>query len=252
MELVYAKSDHGKLECESVTTPHRIEATNGKIYAVKFPPCHEPNSNFNEYLGSCLAKNLKISVLEPYIMKLDADFIDNADEIRKRGILPGKYFATLFIEDAYNLVDYEESSDIINLSEVSKFIVFDVFIHNTDRHGRNIMIIPTSESNKASYKYVLIDHGRCFEICDGKLPYVAQKIQWQTKYVNIRDIRNSAEDISENVTPYRIDIIYENIRYSDVNMNHSTVLKNELTNRDSLKIINAIDERNGHLFADGI
>ena len=252
MELVYAKSDHGKLEGESITTPHRIEDTNGVMYAVKFPPCHEPNSNFNEYLGSCLAKDLKISVLEPYIMKLDADFIDNSDEMRKRGILPGKYFATLFIEDAYNLVDYEESSDITNLSEVSKFIVFDVFIHNTDRHGKNTMIIPTSDSNNAPYKYVLIDHGRCFEICDGKLPYVAQEIQWQTKYVNIRNILKSAKNISENVTPYRIDVIYENIRYSDVNMNHSTVLKNELTNRDSLSIINAISGKNGQLFADGI
>ena len=158
----------------------------------------------------------------------------------------------MFIDDAYDLADFEESSDISNLAQVSKFIVFDVFINNTDRHGRNIMIIPTSTSNSTSYKYVLIDHGRCFEICDGKLPYVAHKIQWQTNYVNIIDIRKSAEYMSKNVTPYRIDVIYKDIKNSKVNRDDFTVLNNELTNRDALNIVNVIEKKNRQLFVGGI
>ena len=59
MEIVYAKSDHGRLEGKSVTTPHRIEATSGSMYAVKFPPDNEPNSNFNEYLGFMLGTRFR-------------------------------------------------------------------------------------------------------------------------------------------------------------------------------------------------
>ncbi len=39
--------DHGRYEQRGITEPRKIEGNDGNIYAVKFSPADEPDSNYN-------------------------------------------------------------------------------------------------------------------------------------------------------------------------------------------------------------
>ncbi len=248
MKTIYASVDHGRYEHGGITEPRKIEATDGKIYAVKFASTDEPNSNYNEWLGSLLALELKVEVLEPFVMIFDMDFISNSREIREKGINAGSYFATLFYDDKYNLSDYnEDASTITNLEAVNSFITFDIFICNSDRHRRNTMLIPNSKGSGSYYKYVLIDHGRCFNIVDGDLPYIDTQIHWNTSEVNSKRLRKRSEYMIGRVTSSLVKRILTKISRYATHQNDVGVLQNVLINRGAGDIMQIIDKHHRHL-----
>ena len=248
METIYAFIDHGRYERRGITEPRKIEATDGKIYAVKFTPTGDPYSNYNEWLGSLLALELKVEVLEPFVMIFDADFISNSKEIREKGISAGSYFATLYYEDAYNLSDLTmDASSITNLEAVNSFIIFDIFVCNGDRHGRNTMLIPKTNGRGSHYKYVLIDHGRCFDIVDGNFPYINTQIRWNTSKVNSKRLRKRSGYMIGKVTSSLVNRILAEIAKCTIHRNDINILQNALINRDTGEIMHTVDKHHRNL-----
>ena len=248
MNTIYASVDHGRYEHGGITEPRKIEATDGKIYAVKFAPANDPNSNHNEWLGSLLALELKVEVLEPFVMIIDTDFISNSREIKEKGISAGPYFATLFYDDKYNLSDYnEDASTITNLEAVNSFVIFDIFICNNDRHRRNTMLIPNAKGHGSYYKYVLIDHGRCFNIVDGDLPYINTQIHWNISEITSERLRRRSEYMIGRVTSSLMTRILTKIAKHSPYRNDIDMLQNALINRGVGDIMQIIDKHHRNL-----
>ena len=157
-------------------------------------------------------------------------------------------FATLFYDDKYNLSDYnEDASTITNLEAVNSFITFDIFICNSDRHRRNTMLIPNSKGSGSYYKYVLIDHGRCFNIVDGDLPYIDTQIHWNTSEVNSKRLRKRSEYMIGRVTSSLVKRILTKISRYATHQNDVGVLQNVLINRGAGDIMQIIDKHHRHL-----
>ena len=240
MKIVQAITDDGPFDGQGMTKPHKMGANDGNTYMVKFNPNDEPNSNFNEFLGSILAKRMNIPVLESCNIQLDEDFIQRSEYL-SNAVQPGTYFATLYVEDGFPISYIPDGTNITNLEKVSEFIVYDVFIYNEDRHPGNTLLIPNSSSSNSKYHYVLIDHGRCFRLVTKKLPYVLNLIPWNTSKITSKGIKNSADLMTVNITPTMLKCIFDEIPEMDMpEEEYIRQLSNELSRRDAADIICAI------------
>lgn len=186
--------DHGPFPADNVTwaRPHLMTADDGVDYVVKFPRENDHKSLFNEFVGGKLANHFGLTVLNPVIVKIDQDIIDNSNALHTRGIHPGLYFATQKMNDIYNVgADASkriDMSNIENLSEVPEFIVYDIFVCNNDRNPNNSILVPINE-NRGKFRYYLIDHGFCFNGPEWNLdmvqnmPYRLSHIPWNISSV---------------------------------------------------------------------
>jgi len=119
---------------------------------------------------------------------LDEDFIVNSQELNAMNITSGPYFATLKQNNVYNagisMVKRMDSKKIVNIEEVADFITFDIFLCNNDRNDGNSILVATSEA-RTKFKYLLIDHGHCFNGPDWNIekiqnmPYKLGCIPWK-------------------------------------------------------------------------
>lgn len=159
--------DHGPLRHgkETWARPRRMSANDGNSYVVKVRNGEGSKSFFNEFVASNLARIIGLSAIEPVIINLSLGLIEDSRDLKSAQIKPGLYYATRYIEGAYTSTDDVEPSiqphSVANIDEVPAFVVFDIFVHNTDRHGGNTLLI-RSGTDRDRYKYLLIDHGHCF------------------------------------------------------------------------------------------
>ncbi len=195
-----------------------------------------------------LALKLGVEVLEPFVMIFDNDFVSNSKEIQDSGIRAGAYFATLYQHDKYNLSEYlNDASTISNLESVNAFIIFDIFVNNRDRHDRNTMLIPNAKAIGSHYKYVLIDHGRCFRITEGDLPYEQPKIEWNTSCVDTYKLHEKINFVMGMATLNLLECIFTEIDKHVKRPAHVDMLQNALITRDPGDIMSIIDKYYGHL-----
>ena len=103
-----------------------------------------------------------MSVAEPAVVYIDAEFIGRTLGLQKTKTRPGPHFATLFYK-AYDVrgrvPPRPRQPQITNLEEVPAFVAFDIFVHNTDRNDGNTLLVP-SNGGRADYRYLLIEAGR--------------------------------------------------------------------------------------------
>ena len=186
-----ATADLGPVRPGSATwsRPRRTSASDGHSYVVKIRNGgNASKSFFNEFVASNIALKVSLSIAEPAIINLSAKLTERSSGLRKARIEPGPYFATRYRDGAYAISDRKgiliRPSTIANLDEVPAFVVFDVFVHNKDRHGGNTILAPSGDGS--GYRYLLIDHGHCFggpewsSDTASDLAYEAAGIPWYT------------------------------------------------------------------------
>jgi hypothetical protein len=190
--MLNATIDHGVFT-PTWAKPHLMTADDGQDYIVKFPQQGDHKSLFNEYVGGKLAKHFGLTVLEPVTIHIAQDIIDNSQDLRMRGMMPGEYFATKKMNGIYNVGQQEaqrlDVSAIVNLPEVPSFITFDIFVCNNDRNDTNSIVVPVDDS-RAKFRYYLLDHGFCFNgspewSLNGvqNMPYKLSNIPWNRSIV---------------------------------------------------------------------
>ena len=170
--------------------PRRVSASDGNFYVVKIRNGDNGSKSFfNEFVASNMALMAGLPAAEPVIIHLGAEFIETTEDLRNGQIEPGAYFATQYYSEAYAIGDGPglliRPSSIVNICDVPAFVVFDIFVHNKDRHGGNTMLIP-QDGGRTRYRYLLIDHGHCFggpawsadSVSD--LPYELSGVPWHT------------------------------------------------------------------------
>ena len=126
--------------------------------------------------------------MDPVVINLSAEFMKSSAEILDMSLSPGSFFATLKQVGVYNAGDPAvknwDPGQIENLEEVADFIAFDVFVCNNDRNDNNSLLVPLNKL-KEQFRYVLIDHGYCFngpcwQLTEGQdLPYRLALIPWR-------------------------------------------------------------------------
>ena len=169
-----------------------MNASDGNSYVVKIRNGgNGSKSFFNEFVASNIALMVKLPVAEPVIINLGARLIEQSSDLRNARIEPGPYFATRYLDGAYAISDREglrvRPRSITNLDEVPAFVMFDIFVHNKDRHGGNTLLIPSGGGSR--YSYLLIDHGHCFggpawdSDSASNLPYELAGVPWYTNSI---------------------------------------------------------------------
>lgn len=251
--MLNAKIDHG-LFSDTWARPHLIQADDGQNYIVKFPRDGNIKSIFNEYLGGKLAKHFGISVLDPVPIHLDEDFIINSPEIHAMGVAAGPYFATLKQNDVYNaggpVGKRMEPKKIVNLDEVVDFVAFDIYLCNNDRNDGNSILVATSEA-RTKFKYLLIDHGWCFNGPDwsideiSSMPYKISWIPWKKDGVTSQLQFNTAVNkITLEEAEFDVLLALLPVEWR-LTAAETDALKRALTNRDKDKIMEVINDNRG-------
>lgn len=195
--------------------PHLIRASDGNDYVVKFAENSTFSSIVAEYVCGKLATKFGLSVLEPAIIMLDADFIGSSVSLSERQIRAGLHLGTKRISQTFDLSDEMaqniQPKNIVNINQVPDMISFDIFVNNKDRNHGNSILAPTTDKK---FKYVLLDHGECFggsswsrDVAE-RMKYEPSKIPWNTSLITGLDqfrapvqrmTRISREDIREIV-----------------------------------------------------
>ena len=187
--------DHGPVCPDSVTwaRPRIMVASDGNTYVVKMRNGgNASKSFFNEFVATNMALMVGLPAAEPAIVNLGAKFIEDTEDLRDAHVKPGPYFATKYYDGAYTASGGAElairPNSIVNLGDVPAFVIFDIFVHNKDRHGGNTLLVPLSGKSYI-YRYLLIDHGHCFggptwnsdSVSD--LPYEVAGVPWYTNNI---------------------------------------------------------------------
>lgn len=206
MSLV-ATMDHGPVHPgkETWAKPRRMSASDGNYYVVKIRNGDGSRSFFNEFVGSKLARIVGLSAIEPVVINLNASLIEKSQGLKDSRIKPGQYYATKYFDGAYTASEEPgfmiKSTSIVNLDEVPSFVIFDIFVNNKDRHGGNVILIPSDGG--PSYRYLLIDHGHCFggpmwgPNEASNLPYELAGVPWYTGGITGEDdFRDSANRVA--------------------------------------------------------
>ena len=172
---------------ETWAHPRRMMASDGNSYVVKIRNGADSKSFFNEFVASNIALRVGLPAAEPVVIHLGAELIGRSPDLKDAGIEPGAYYATRYLDDACAISDEQglvvQPSSIANLEDVPALVIFDIFVHNTDRHGGNTLLVP---SGGARYRYLLIDHGHCFGGPDwgpdgaSDLAYELAGVTWST------------------------------------------------------------------------
>lgn len=246
--MLNAWIDHGQFK-QTVARPRLIEADDGNLYVVKFPPENSVKPTFSEYACGKMAKYRGLSVLDPVIINLDAKFIGKSKQLKNMNLSPGPFFATLKLDNVYSTCDpfarKINPRKIDNLAEVVDFVMFDIFVCNNDRNCGNSILVPSN--GKTRFRYVLIDHGYCFDgpcwLLEGRdLPYKISHIPWKTDGVTRKSqIQNAADTM--RLTGIEMDTLLAPMpgewKLPDAEYD---CLKRAIANRDKEKMMSAFNE----------
>ena len=228
------------------TSTHIIMADDDIDYFVKIPPHGDKMSNFKEYVGTMLGCNFGLPVLNAFAMDLTEEFIENEPNLND--VISGSYFATKFQHNArFDIVpDMINSFTVDNTRDIPRFIVFDVFVDNTDRHEKNYLIVDCP--NISETRITLIDHGHIFggynyPTSNHLLKYRVYKVIWNLKDTTCMQYKKTAENMVNICTLDKMDEILKDAPShwkSSFGIQHVDEIKHMLINRNAMSIYNAI------------
>lgn len=142
-----------------------MSANDGNDYVVKMPGSGNTRSFFNEFLAVNIARMAGLFAAEPAVVHVSGELIGRSPDLQAARALPGPHFATRHRRGVYTASGgmwlQIQPELIANLKDVPAFVVFDVLVHNTDRHGGNTLLVP-SYGGRLGCQCMLIDHGHCF------------------------------------------------------------------------------------------
>ena len=221
-------------------------ADDGIDYFVKIPPHGDKMSNLKEYVGTMLGCNFGLPVLNAFAMDLTDEFIENEPNLND--VISGSYFATKFQHNArFDIVpDMINSFTVDNTRDIPRFIVFDVFVDNTDRHEKNYLIVDCPDISET--RIILIDHGHIFgnynyPPSNHLLKYGVYKVIWNLKDTKCMAYKKAAEHMTNICTLDKMNEILEDAPLpwkSSFGIPHVTEIKHILINRNAMSIYGAI------------
>ncbi|MDI1495407.1 MAG: hypothetical protein K8823_715 [Cenarchaeum symbiont of Oopsacas minuta] len=251
MMVITAKSYTNKMSGGVYTSSHLIKGSDGKHYVIKIPPKNDHRSNLNEYLGCRIGKYFGLPVLDSITIKLTKEFLELARDDLGNEVDEGEYFATLK-QDRYEVdvdrIKNMDTNNIINQDDVSKFIIFDIFIDNIDRNSGNYFFIHSSLDPK-KMQYILIDHGHIFggpqHDFNGVniLPYRFEIQPWNLRCITLKKLNNASRYIT---TEFGLDVMKMyldeaplpwKLSYGDENI---SAVKESMVKRDKDQILNVV------------
>lgn len=186
-----ARTDSGPLDPDGDTwaCPRCMSANDGNGYAVKMPGSGNSRSFFNEFLAANIARMAGLFAAEPAVVNASGEPIGRSPDLQAARALPGPHFATRHRRGACTASGRMrlriQPELIANLKDVPSFAVFDVPVHNTDRHGGNTLLVP-SDGGRPGCQCMLIDHGHglggpCRDHgTASSMPYKLAGVPWRT------------------------------------------------------------------------
>jgi hypothetical protein len=143
------------------TAPHLIQFD--RKYVVKFK--NNPLGDLvlvNEFVVYHLAKWLKLPIPEVKKVHVPTTFIMKNKALMESKFKPGTQFASRYIKNAVRLEEIQRSvkkRDLTNRKQAARIIVFDHWVHNTDRSlNGNLLFKPVGDK----YKMYMIDNAQSF------------------------------------------------------------------------------------------
>lgn len=261
-----AVMDYGPIvpDMEVTSCPRRMAANDGRDYVVKMYGDDSLKSRFNEYVAARIAQEAGLSVAEPAVVYIDAEFIGRTLGLQKTKTRPGPHFATLFYDKAYDMRGRvhprPRQPQIANLKEVPAFVAFDVFVHSTDRNDGNTLLVP-SNGGRAGYRYLLIDHGHCFggpgwdSDTAASLPYKTADMPWQTDAISGESSFRGPVDKMTQTSRADMDRAKDGMPSEwGIPDDEYDILKTAMSSRDPKKIMDATrsDKRHFPGWASGL
>ena len=250
LNTITAKSYIQRMDGGVYTQPHLIKGNDGRRYVLKIPPQHDGRSNLNEYLGCRLGDYFELSMLAPVKIKLTEEFVKLAREKLGDHVHEGEYFGTLE-QDKLDLdsdrIRQLDPKDIINQKDIPKFIIFDILVHNIDRHSGNYFLI-TSPNDSSKMAYILIDHSHIFGGPDydfnitHTLPYLCPTQPWNLIGFTLKNFEDAKRHITKK---FSVGVMNVHLKESPSSWRESygadniLAIKNAMTNRDADKILEA-------------
>jgi hypothetical protein len=135
------------------TRPYLFECDDGNKYVIKFMSNPKGVCGLAKELIACrLGRLLDLPIVYGTVIYITKDIIDRYPILKKEHVKPGPHFGSRFLEGA-RYPSRETIRRCVNLHEAARMIVFDVWVNNTDRHSKNILITNTSKP-----KFKMIDH----------------------------------------------------------------------------------------------
>ncbi len=144
-----------------VTAPQFFRADDGKIYVVKLQ-----NNRLgarvlvSEFLAAKFGKIMGLRFPPSDVIFLDEQVIEQSWELVELGALPGRHFASRYLEDAVYL-GKNNIDQATNTSEMAGVILFDHLFHNADRSNNRKNLLLRRENDEC--RIYAIDNSHLFK-----------------------------------------------------------------------------------------
>jgi hypothetical protein len=134
-----------------------------KIYGLRIGP--------NELLTALIGREIDAPVLEPQLVMLDEDTLEESgyyDYQGDRNIIPGITFGTHYYQEHVTAANFgdEVIKGINNAEKAIPLLILDSLVGNIDRCHHNNLIFIKEKKQKGSLKMIGIDHGHAFGSSD--------------------------------------------------------------------------------------
>ncbi|WP_442602454.1 HipA family kinase [Paenibacillus sp. KN14-4R] len=151
------------LETLSGDAAHLLSFNDGNHYAVKCKNnFHGTRELVNEFVVARLGQHLSLPVVPFKMVNMTAQQIQYIPKKFSSKYTPGTQFASLFLDNCRGLSKeppHPTKTEIKNNQVLAGILVFDHWVHNTDRTKSNILLEWLPEGK---YDIHMIDHGKCF------------------------------------------------------------------------------------------
>jgi hypothetical protein len=158
---------------------HLMKADDNNYYVVKFQGNPQGTRILvNDYLGSCLAREIGLSAPPVAVIEVDGSVIEHSTDLtfvdsqsRHTQCQPGLHFGSKYVGNRLKdfVIDYlpEPMTPILrNTAEFAGVLAFDKWTCNAD--GRQVIYSKTRHQKKLSANF--IDQGYCFNAIDWSFP----------------------------------------------------------------------------------
>ena len=168
------------LETLSGKAAHLLLFNDGNRYAVKCKNnFHGTRELVNEFVIARLGQHLSLPVVPIQLVDMREHQIQFIPKKYAANYKPGTQFASLFIDNCRGLSSeppHPTKAEIKNSQILAGILVFDHWVHNTDRTKSNILLERLPEGK---YDIHMIDHGKCFP---GGYKWNKAKLQKRDKF----------------------------------------------------------------------
>lgn len=147
---------------EGKSNAWRIRGTDNATYIVKFHLDGDQTA-LNELICACLAKHFGLPSLEPFLVWLYAEHVEQINVqrslINRPPVAAGPHFGVRYVSSfltaeslSIKLGRKIAARDISNLDSVPDILGFDTLVQNNDRHCNNVGVKPEGLGSQYSYR----------------------------------------------------------------------------------------------------